>query len=66
MCRGLLQKDKTKRLDIETVLNMEWFAEFKSIAIARKTANEHPELISKFEAYTMTSMDDNRLSIESQ
>ena len=61
LCRGLLQKKRTKRFDLETILNMKWFSEYKAISKARKASCSSPKRVGKFVAYSLTSIDDKQI-----
>ena len=57
VCAILLEKNRHKRSNLETVLNMDWFAEFKEISAARKESSKSPE--RKFQAYTLTTTNED-------
>ena len=46
----MLEKNRHKRPGLETVLNMEWFNEYKDINKMRADASDG----MKFQAYTLT------------
>ena len=51
VCKALLEKNRHKRANLERILNMEWFSDFKDVTQARRDAS--PE--NRFQAFTMTS-----------
>jgi serine/threonine protein kinase len=57
---SLLEKNRQKRGNIESVLAMEWFSEYKDVANARRAAS--PE--EKFRAYTTTTTSDKDIKAE--
>lgn len=61
VCAALLEKNRHKRANLERVLGMEWFTEFKDVTAARRDAS--PE--TRFSAFTMTNTtgDDIRAEI---
>lgn len=60
VCKTLLDKNRYKRANLESALNMEWFSEFKEVSKARRDAS--PE--NKFQAYSLTSTNDNEIQAE--
>jgi serine/threonine protein kinase len=51
VCTALLEKNRHKRVNLERVLNMDWFQEFADVSEARRGAS--PE--TRFAAYSLTS-----------
>lgn len=60
VCKGLLEKNRHKRSNLETVLKMEWFAAYGDVSAARRDASPQ----TRFQAYTMTSTGDEAIQAE--
>lgn len=59
VCTVLLEKNRHKRANLEKVLSMDWFAEFKDAKKARSEADGN-----KFAAYSLTSPDSPKIQQE--
>ena len=51
VCTALLEKNRHKRANLERVMGMEWFQEYKEVSDARRDAS--PE--TRFQAFSLTS-----------
>ena len=60
VCKALMEKNRHKRPGLETVLNMEWFSEYKAINKVRADASAG----EKFQAYTLTTPDSPKIKQE--
>ena len=58
----MLEKNRHKRANLERVLQMDWFADFRDVAEARREAS--PE--TRFAAYSLTSTNATEINAEIQ
>lgn len=56
----LLEKNRHRRANLEKILGMEWFNDFKDVSKARREAS--PE--TRFQAYTLTNTDGQEIQAE--
>jgi hypothetical protein len=55
LVRGLLEKNRQKRLSLEDVLQHKWFSEYKAIFIQRADSLRNKSGIdNKFESFSIT------------
>ncbi len=60
VCTALLEKNRHRRSNLEKILGMEWFSDFKDVSKARREAS--PE--TRFQAYTLTNTGGQEIQAE--
>jgi hypothetical protein len=60
VCTALLEKNRHKRVNLERVMGMEWFAEFVDVSAARRDAS--PE--KRFQAFSLTTTGQEQIQEE--